>query len=65
MMKDKTQPKTLRMRQLTEYTSFSRAFIYQKISEGDFPAGTLISQGVRIWSRATVDAWIDQQMGRA
>ena len=31
------QPRMIRMRQVTEYTALSRAYIYQKINEGSFP----------------------------
>lgn len=56
------QNRMMRMRQLTEYTALSRAFIYQKIDEGSFPTGTLISEGIRVWEKAEVDAWLDQRM---
>jgi predicted DNA-binding transcriptional regulator AlpA len=64
-MKTENQHRMLRMKQLTSYTSLSRAYIYQKITEGEFPPGHMISPGIRIWDRATVDAWIDKRiMGR-
>jgi len=58
------QPKVLRMRQLVEYTNLSRAYIYQKISEGTFPPGFLISPGIRVFDKILVDAWLDKKMGR-
>jgi predicted DNA-binding transcriptional regulator AlpA len=63
-MNKTSQPRMLRMKQLTSYTSLSRAYIYQKIAEGDFPPGSMISSGIRIWDRATVDSWINERMGR-
>jgi predicted DNA-binding transcriptional regulator AlpA len=58
------QHRMLRMKQLTSYTSLSRAYIYQKINEGTFPPGHMISQGIRIWDRETVDSWLDKRMGK-
>ena len=58
------QPRVLRMKQLTEYTSLSRAYIYQKINEGTFPPGFLLSPHIRVWYRATVDDWIDKKRGK-
>jgi len=39
------------MRQLTEYCALSRAYIYQKINEGTFPPGHMISPGIRAWEK--------------
>lgn len=58
------QNRMMRMRQLTEYCALSRAYIYQKINEGAFPPGNMISKGVRIWDRKTVDSWLDKRMGK-
>jgi predicted DNA-binding transcriptional regulator AlpA len=58
------QNRMMRMRQLTEYCALSRAYIYQKIAEGEFPPGSMISSGIRIWDRAIVDSWLDEKMGR-
>ena len=58
------QNRMMRMRQLTEYTSLSRAYIYQKITEGEFPRGNMISQGIRVWEKSEVDKWLDERMGR-
>ncbi len=56
------QPRMLRMAQLTKYTAMSRAYIYQKINEGVFPSGRLISAGIRAWEKSEIDAWLDEQM---
>jgi predicted DNA-binding transcriptional regulator AlpA len=58
------QPKLMRMRQLTEYLALSKAYIYQKISEGSFPPGHMISPGIRAWETVSVNAWLDEKMGR-
>ena len=58
------QNRMMRMRQLTEYCALSRAYIYQKINEGEFPPGHMISQGIRAWQKSEVDKWLDERMGR-
>jgi len=58
------QPRVLRMKQLANYTSLSRAYIYQKINEGEFPSGHMISQGIRVWQKSEVDKWLDERMER-
>jgi predicted DNA-binding transcriptional regulator AlpA len=63
-MKIDTQPRMMRMKQLTKYTSLSRAYIYQKITEGTFPPGHMISLGIRAWEKSIVDEWLDERMGR-
>ena len=51
----------MRMRQLTDYTALSRAYIYQCIKEGSFPSGYMLSPGIRAWEREEIDAWLDQR----
>ena len=58
------QNRMMRMRQLTEYCALSRAYIYQKIIEGNFPPGHMISPGIRAWEKSAVDSWLDERMGR-
>ena len=58
------QNRMMRMRQLTEYCALSRAYIYQKIAEGIFPPGHMISPGIRVWEKTAVDSWLDERMGR-
>ncbi|MBT4620703.1 MAG: AlpA family phage regulatory protein [Nitrospina sp.] len=58
------QNRMMRMRQVTEYCALSRAYIYQKITEGTFPAGYMISLGVRAWEKSEIDNWLDKRMGR-
>jgi len=57
------QNRMLRMKQLIGYTSLSRAYIYQKINEGTFPPGNMISQGIRAWEKTEIDQWLDKRMG--
>ena len=58
-------PRIMRMRQLSGYCSISRACIYQKIKEGTFPEGHVLSPGIRAWEKSEIDAWLDQRMGKA
>jgi len=64
MTKD-IDPRVLRMKQLAHYTALSRAFLYEKIKEGSFPEGYMISTGIRVWLKSEVDDWLDLQMARA
>ena len=61
-MKIENQPRLLRMRNLTAYLALSRAHIYQKILEGNFPPGHMISPGIRSWEKTVVDDWLDKKM---
>ena len=58
------QNRVMRMKQLTEYCALSRAYIYQKITEGEFPRGNMISQGIRAWEKSEIDNWLDRRMGK-
>ncbi len=63
-MKTENQPRLLRMRNLTAYLALFRAHIYQKITEGTFPPGHMISPGIRAWEKSEIDNWLDKKMGR-
>ena len=65
-MKTENQPHLLRMRSLTAYLDLSRGYIFQKINEGTFPPGYIISVGVRAWKKSEIDEWIEKRirMGR-
>lgn len=63
-MKKEIQRHLLRMRSLTVYLDLSRGYIYQKINEGEFPPGHMISQGIRAWQKSEVDKWLDERMGK-
>jgi len=62
-MKTENPPRIFRMKQLTRYMSLSRGYIYQKINEGQFPPGYMISPGIRAWQKSEIDNWLDQRMG--
>jgi prophage regulatory protein len=63
-MKIENQPRMMRMRTLISYCALSRAYIYQKIGEGTFPPGYMISPGIRAWQKSEIDSWLDERMGR-
>ena len=63
-MKSDTQPRMMRMRTLISYCALSRAYIYKKINEGSFPAGHMISPGIRAWEKSEIDDWLDRKIGR-
>ncbi len=63
-MKSDTEPRMMRMKQLINYTSMSRAYLYQKIAEGELNEGYQISPGVRAWEKSEIDKWLDVRMGR-
>ena len=63
-MKTENQPRLLRMKQLISYTSLSRAYLYQKVEEGELHKGYQISPGVRVWKKADIDNWLDKKMGK-
>lgn len=64
MAKKENPSRILRMKQLTSYTSLSRGYISQKINEGTFPPGHMISQGIRAWEKSEIDTWLDKRMGK-
>ena len=61
-MKTENQPRLLRMKQLISYTSLSRAYLYQKVVEGELHKGYQISPGVRVWEKSEIDNWLDKRM---
>jgi len=63
-MKTENQPHLLRMRSLTAYLDLSRGYIFQKINEGTFPPGYIISVGVRVWKKSEIDQWVANKTGR-
>jgi predicted DNA-binding transcriptional regulator AlpA len=63
-MKTENQPHLLRMRSLTAYLDLSRGYIFQKINEGTFPPGYIISVGVRAWKKSEIDQWVANKTGR-
>ena len=52
----------MRMKQVTEYTSLSRGYIYEMINTGDFPKPHKLSAGVSSWQRSEIDDWLDKRI---
>jgi len=42
----------------------SRAYLYQKIAEGELHKGYQMSPGVRAWEKFEIDNFLDRRMGR-
>ena len=55
-------PRWFRMKQLSQYTGFSPAYIYKLIKTGKFPAGKKIDPKISVWERTVVDDWMDSQV---
>ncbi|MFC3095667.1 helix-turn-helix transcriptional regulator [Alteromonas sediminis] len=55
-------PRWLRMKQLSDYTGFSPAYLYKLISLGKFPASKKIDPKISVWERTVVDEWMDSQV---
>lgn len=64
-MGDPNNPRLIRMKGLAKYLGFSKSYIHQKIAEGTFPPGHMISSGIRAWEVSEVNLWVDQRMARA
>jgi len=48
----------MRMKQLTKYTSLSKAYLYNVIKEDDFPSPVYLN-GIRMWKRSDIVTWFD------
>ena len=59
------QNRMMRMRTLISYCALSRAYIYQKINDGTFQPGHMISPGIRAWQKSEIDAWLDKRIAKA
>jgi prophage regulatory protein len=55
----------LRLPQLQDRVPLSRASIYQKMKDGDFPAAIPIGPHAVAWLASDVDEWIDEQVRSA
>ena len=65
MIKEKNyQNRMMRASHVIKYCAFSRAYLYQKIAEGKFPPGHMMSPGIRAWEKSEIDNWLDKRMGR-
>jgi len=53
----------MRMKQLSNYTSLSRAYLYNLIKDSDFP-NSISLKGIRMWEKSDVDSWLDNQIDK-
>ena len=51
----------MRMKQLTKYTSLSRAYLYNLIKETEFPSSITLN-GIRMWEKLVIDEWLDSNI---
>ena len=59
-MQTENQTRMMRMKQMITYTSMSRAYLYQKVAEGELHEGYQLSLGVRAWEKSDIDNFIDR-----
>lgn len=52
----------IRMSKLTVKTGLGKSAIYQKISEGTFPAPVKLTERAVGWIESEVDEWIEQRI---
>lgn len=50
--------KALRLPQVQSRTGLSKTHLYRLIKRGDFPAASKLSERVRAWDEAAIDAWL-------
>ena len=62
-MQTENQTRMMRMKQMITYTSMSRAYLYQKVAEGELHEGYQLSPGVRAWEKSEIDNFIDRLKG--
>ena len=53
----------MRMKQLSNYTSLSRAYLYSLIKDSDFP-DSISLKGIRMWEKSAVDSWLDKHINK-
>ena len=53
----------MRIKQLSTYTSLSRAYLYNLIKDSDFP-NSISLKGIRMWEKSDVDSWLDKQVDK-
>ena len=59
-MQTENQTRMMRMKKMITYTSMSRAYLYQKVAEGELHEGYQLSPGVRAWEKSEIDNFIDR-----
>lgn len=59
-----TQPCFLKLPQVKSMTTLSRATIYRRMKEDDFPKAIRLGTRLTVWIDLEVSAWIEQQIAR-
>jgi prophage regulatory protein len=55
--------KALRVKDVCAKTGLSKTHIYRLIQRGQFPKSVYISERIRVWDEAAVDAWLAEKFG--
>lgn len=53
--------RAIRFGKVLEKTGLSKTHLYRLIQRGDFPAGTSLSERVKVWDEALIDDWLDEK----
>lgn len=53
--------RALRAGKVLEKTGLSKTHLYRLIQRGDFPAGTSLSERVKVWDEAIIDEWLTEK----
>lgn len=49
----------LRMNDIVSYLKVSKATIYRWVKDGSFPKGEQLGANTRIWTRESIEKWLD------
>ena len=52
----------LKLRDVTERCALSRSALYQKVSEGEFPAPIKLGRRAVAWLDSDIDEWIGERI---
>ncbi len=55
--------KILRAPQVLEKVGMGRTWLYSEIAAGRFPAGIKIGPRARGWTEASIEQWLQEQLG--
>lgn len=53
--------RAIRFGKVLEKTGLSKTHLYRLIQRGDFPAGTSLSERVKVWDETVIDDWLDEK----
>jgi prophage regulatory protein len=58
-------PELSRIPDLERALPFKRSWIYSAIKKGQFPAPVRLGDGITVWPRSTVEAWLSAKISKA